>query len=711
MTLHPSNRRLNQFADGEVSAKWQRARISRHLQACAECRNTVMAIRALGRDAQALEVPPLPEDLRSRVLSAAAQRAPAIVPVADPPRRGWAWQRLAWVGGGAALAAVVIRMVVVPAEVRSEASMLEFTPDEPALGARVTVTYRATPRFAGLTELRLRARYHRAADGPSVTRIVPVVAAILTNDGSGSYRGTLELPPDVVYAAFAVEDMNGRVVDAHQAVGWELFTHHGSIPSRDALLQGMYEATGRDLGLAIHRATRATELYPDLVWGWVGRGDLDWQALGGAASDSLRAFYLERLHAFHDSLRDAPVQQDLAESMYFFASVWQAREIADWWRERLLQEWPKSAAAGQLRAVTIRQRGASDPDHALRALEELWAEESARHPAVPQMAFEFARDAGNSAATVRWAARQLVIEPASRFFLAQEMATIPALRDTVLAWLRAEAESLERPQDARRPLYRSVEQQREWDKLRRSETLGLMGRVELAGGDTEKALALLHSAIAQGWNLELIEAAADARLDAGDVSGAIEMLGRLAADPAYVSRDVTAWALRLVRPDQWATHVERGRDHMIATTLAQARARIMPRPVRVGDETGAERDLHEFLAGHVSVMAFYWPGCRMCVEELLQLQEVQQQMPASFRVVLVTSRRMLPHESEWLRAEGVEFPVVVDSHGDVANALEPWGRPFYVMLDRHGTARFIDTNPQDIPRQALALAVNEPPVT
>ncbi|MDH3459008.1 MAG: hypothetical protein OER90_19380, partial [Gemmatimonadota bacterium] len=60
---------------------------------------------------------------------------------------------------------------------------------------------------------------------------------------------------------------------------------------------------------------------------------------------------------------------------------------------------------------------------------------------------------------------------------------------------------------------------------------------------------------------------------------------------------------------------------------------------------------------------------------------------------------------------GVNFPVVIDTHGEVAEALQPWGRPEYFMLDRHGTVRFIDTSPQDIPRQALALAGSDPPVT
>ena len=711
MTLHPSDRRLNQFADGEVSVKWQRARISRHLQACAECRNTVMAIRALGRDAKAREVPQLPEELRDRVLTAAAQRAPAIVPVADPPRRSWPWQRLAWVAPGAVLAAVALRMVIAPAAVRSEASMLEFTPEQPAPGARVTVTYRATPRFAGLTELRLRALYHRAGDGPSVTGIVPVAAATLTSDGNGSYRGTLELPPDVVYGAFSVEDMEGQVVDFRGVVGWELLTYQGGVPSRDALLQSTYEATGRDLGLALERATRATELYPNLVAAWASRSVLGQAALGSDARDSLRAFHLEQLRASHSALRDRPVASELAESMYFLATAWDADEIAEQWYQRVMQEWPRSAVATQLRATSILQSGAGDPNSVLRALEQLWAEENARHRAVPQMAFEFATAAENAAAACRWAARWITMEPWNRLFVARGLVHLPALRDTALAWLRSEAAALERPANAQRPLYRNVEQQRQRDEQTRREVLGLMGRVAVAEGNTDTALALLDSATVHGWNLELIEAAAHARLDVGDIAGGVKMLARLAVDPAYVGADATARALSLISREDWMREIDRARTHMIATTVAEARARSMPRVVRVSGEDGTERDLRELIRGRVTVLAFFWPGCRTCMTELQQLQEMQRMLPASPRLVLVSSHDMHPGELEALRATGVNFPVVIDTHGEVAEALQPWGRPEYFMLDRHGTVRFIDTSPQDIPRQALALAGSDPPVT
>jgi peroxiredoxin len=238
-----------------------------------------------------------------------------------------------------------------------------------------------------------------------------------------------------------------------------------------------------------------------------------------------------------------------------------------------------------------------------------------------------------------------------------------------------------------------------------------MGRVALAAEQPEAALALLDSATARGWTLELFDAAASARLQVGDVTGGVEMLARLAVDPAYGGPDAAARALTLVRPDEWAREVDRARTRMIEVTLAAARARGIPGPLRVSDEEGTEHDLQELIGGHVSVVALFWPACRTCVSELHQLRDLQRRLPVSLRTVLVSGSPLLPSQLEFLRAEGVPFPVVVDNYGAVAEALEPRGRPQYFLLDRHGTIRFSYTSLEDIPRQVLALSGGEPPVT
>ena len=53
MILHPSEYRLNQFADGELSRRL-RIRTAAHLEGCSRCRNTIVAIRRLGREARVL---------------------------------------------------------------------------------------------------------------------------------------------------------------------------------------------------------------------------------------------------------------------------------------------------------------------------------------------------------------------------------------------------------------------------------------------------------------------------------------------------------------------------------------------------------------------------------------------------------------------------------------------------------------------------------
>lgn len=709
MLVHLSDRRLNQFADGDLAPR-ARARAARHLRRCERCRRVVATIRAVGAEARGLVVPPLPRAIRDRVLTSISAGEEVIVPVADPVPDGWPWQRLLHIGSGALLAALVLRMLLAPSELLPEAAWLEITPPLPPPGGSVEVAYHATGPSAHLEQLTLRARY-RGADDPQYGYDIPTVwAGTLTRDGGNVFRGTVQLPPDAVYAALAIEDSGGRIVDSHRPIGWELLTGRDGRPSADALLQQSYEAMGRDFGLALQAAVRATERAPERIAAWALRSALEQRTLGSAAYDSLRAAHLPRLLAMDAALSDQTVDPDVASGMYFYAMAWDAEQTGARWRRRLLEESPRSPAAVQLRTVATLMEQRKSPDRALRSLEELWAEVGARHVALPQMAFEFALDARRAEAMLVWAPRWLEMEPRRRRAIASALARTADLRSTALLWLAQEAERLQMRDDARRPLHRPADEQRRLDRQGRREILGVMGRLLLAAGDVASARALLDSATAEEWNSALFRDLARAWLQAGDTLRAVELLADVAADPAATLGDFEGLVRSLADSATWVDHIGRARERMIAATLHEARPQEIRRSVTLTGSDGKERDLRELLGGRIGVAAFFWPRCVTCLDELQQLQALGTNAPVPVQVLLITRAAVSAQDVGRLRAHGIDLPVLFDARQHAAAAFGFWGTSAYFVLDRRGIVQFPYTNLRDVPRQLIALARAASPV-
>lgn len=709
MPIHPTDHYLNRFADRDLPPGWQ-SLVARHLERCARCRSRVMAVRTLSREARALGAPPLPSGLRRRVLAAAASGPTPIIPLADPRPRGRRWQRLAWIGAGTVTVALALRVLLVPDVLRSEASALEFAPGRPAAGATVEVTYVATPRLSGEERLRLRARFRRADDPQSGAAIPQIEAAVLLRQRDGTYRGAVLLPADVVYAAFAVEDLRGERVDGRGRLGFELLTYADGGPSYEALVQRAHEAVGRDLGAALAAMAEATERFPDRVEAWNYRHGLELEALGPAAEDSLRAMYRPRLQTFDAELTQRSVPPAVAGNMYFFATRLRADEVAARWRARLLAEAPGSAFGVQLRALDIALRGRDDPEGALAAFEALWLE-GVRNPQVmAQRAYDLAKTVGPADATLRWADRLVRLQPSLRLSVARDLIAVPALSDSVLAWLEQERAALDGADDARRPLDRTVAAQRRTEQRVLREVLGLIGRARLAVGDVTAGLALLDSATAQGWRLALFADLADTRLAAGDVQGGVAMIARMAVDPGYAGPDPAARALALVPPEEWERAKRRAGELMLEETLDEADPVALPPSVRVTDVDATKRDLRDLLAGRITAVAVFWPGCRVCYDDLRRLEQSVGGLTQPIGAVLVGTTEVSAGQLGALRAAGVSLPVLVDAHGEFTTAVDSWGTTEYYVIDAQGVVQFGETTLEDLPRQLLALQRSTTPI-
>lgn len=87
---HPPIELLSAYLDREATPD-EVARVEAHLDACPDCRSELEDLRRIAASVATLEVPPVPEGLRSRIAASIA-----------PPRR----RSRAWIGAAASLAAV-----------------------------------------------------------------------------------------------------------------------------------------------------------------------------------------------------------------------------------------------------------------------------------------------------------------------------------------------------------------------------------------------------------------------------------------------------------------------------------------------------------------------------------------------------------------------------------------------------------------------------
>jgi len=172
---------------------------------------------------EADRLPPLPPELRDRVLTSRVAGARVILPLGDPgvvpdARREWSWR-------GVAVAAAVTMMVVLAegvwspsqeADAGSTGGAMTFAPALARPGELVQVDYVPSASLSSSTQLALRARL-RSAPHPSYQKGIPVrTVAVLTRDGDGHFRASFALPDSVVYAAFVAEDSSRNLIDDHQ---------------------------------------------------------------------------------------------------------------------------------------------------------------------------------------------------------------------------------------------------------------------------------------------------------------------------------------------------------------------------------------------------------------------------------------------------------------------------------------------------------------
>ena len=713
MIRHPGTDAIHQYLGDELDPR-SRARVAAHLADCSACRSKVQGWRAVSREIREGPVPPPAPDLFDRIVARRAAGERVILPLAgsERPRRDRQWISV--------VAAVVVALVVGSGvffrapELTADASELSLFPARPAAGEQIRAEYRASALLSGHDRLVLRARYRTRHDDGITRNGWHTVATELGRGRDGIFRGSFRLPDSVVYAVFAVEDSTAGVVDSNSRSGWELLVRgQDGRPLFEALEQKKHDLAGRNWEEAHATARTAAELYPERAQSWYQLHVFQSALLGETGMDSLRAGHQDRLRRLHGMLAGSRgVSGEEAGGMFFYAWAVGDTVTRDFWRDRLAREHPDHPFTVQNRIVFgLGRMRWTDPARFLAEMERMWEKIGPVHVHQGDLGFGAARDAGDPEAVRRWADRYLHFRPHDVRWVATRLTEIPALRGEGMRRLRAEIQRTAAGRRDDRPLFATAEHQWRQDQLELHSLYGALGKALLASGQTQAGLDTLALAVAGGWDLDLFREAADARLAAGDTSGAVELWARMAVDPGASPALQDSLRSRMglrAGTEHWRALTAAARGVMRREVLADATTKTVRGTVRLLDGAGKEHSLAELAGGEPTLVIFWSRFCGYALDAVPEIERVAKRLHSrGVRVVTITPEKPSADLRAAIVARGLTLPVYHDTRGDATRAFASSGTPQYFVLDETGRIRFEYSPLAAVERQVAALSAEQ----
>src|SRR2546422_2673397 len=468
---HPNTDTLVGFASRTLATPDER-RVAQHLEACTECRDTVVVLRAVDvveRDAQPRD------ELFERILLSRAAGLRTILPTDDATvmtrRRPVA--RLAGLAIAAALLAVILFRGSREGSAGERTGYLRLDPARALPGAPVRATYTPSAFLQGFDSLVLRARFRRPNDddyniGPMQQR-----AAVLHRTTGGVFSGEFRLPDSVVFAVFAVESPSGDRVDDNDERLWELLTaDEAHRPLFESLVQKERDLMGRNWTQGLKTERSLAALYPQEPEAWSLVPVYERWVLGDHIADSLLPGHRRRFAAFHAGLaeqRSLPVRTVLG-MLHYAVQIDVDTATSRYWLHRLEREFPDDPD------VLFRRENRLWHDYAeerkdtgsyFREVESVWARaERNRDPELSMMVYNaLVRTivAKDTAAMRVWVPRYRRVQrrvPEMASYWGKSLLRYPTLRRDGMEWLREEARLLAEGPDAFRPLTATTAEQR-----------------------------------------------------------------------------------------------------------------------------------------------------------------------------------------------------------------------------------------------------------
>lgn len=606
------------------------------------------------------------------------------------------------------LAAVVLahQLAFAPAP-RVDTTRLLFSPVAPVPGSQVDVRYRPAPGLEGEDVLRLRARFRTAGDESYNYRMQQVDAGVLSPAADGTFRGSFTLDSATVYAVFAVEDTSGARVDDNDRRLWDLLVHDPYGRSLEhALIQKSNDLMGRNWRAAYEAARLRRTLYPDSPDASMLLHFFQAQVLPPDSLQTALAMHRVRLAQFDEALRDiADVDPDAIARMMWYARGVEDSAVEARWKARLLAEAPTQTHALQERIVyDLLPAHREDPAGRLAALEGLWREADPDADEVTGPGYSYllrfglrtARELGDEEAERTWAERYRLT--------GQDIRLGP---DT--PWrVRAEIAELRSDVHAARPLTLPVPawQRRQEAPLQRA--FGRLGDLLLAAGDSAAALQAYEEAAArQAWDVLFFQRLARIYRDMRRDHAAIELLARVAADPAAA---VTPDSLRKLAGDavtekEWSDLLSSARQRLHKLVLAEEVDRALPGDPPLADFEGDWTSLSSLSRGKPTVVAFWSRFCGPSLQALPDLRELARDLAAEgVQIVAITDEPPSADLAAFLEENELgSLTIRHDLRREASQTFNQWGTPSYFLLDSDGRLRFEYSTLDSLRRQVRVL--------
>jgi AhpC/TSA family protein len=716
---HPNTDTLVGFASRTLATPDER-RVAQHLEACTECRDTVVVLRAVyvvQHDAQPRD------EVLERIISTRSAGHRTILPTDDAaiPARRRPLTRLAWLVAAAATLAVILFRGSREVSAGERTGYLRLDPARPSPGALVRAAYTPSAFLQGFDSLVLRARFRRPFDeaynrGPMQQR-----AAVLHRGGTGVFNGEFRLPDSVVFAVFAVESPSGDVVDDNDERLWELLTADDAHRSLfEALVQKERDLMGRNWTEGLKTVRTLAALYPQEPEAWSLVPIYERWVLGDRIADSLLPGHRRRFAAFHSALAERGLlpAKTVLGMLHYAVQIDVDTAAGRYWLRRLEREFPDHPDVLSRRENRLWHDYAEerkDTGSYFREVESVWARaEQNRDPELSMMVYNaMVRTivAKDTAAMRVWLPRFRRVErrmPEMATYWGKPLLQYPTLRPVGMEWLRDEAGLLAEGPDAYRPLTATIAEQRVANRAATQPILAQLANALIEGGDTTGGLDTLRLAASYGWSPPVFLRVAQTWAALGDTLQALRTYAKVAADPGSAPgfgdsiRAVTAPQLSNARWNSWLSDAK---GEMRAAVLESAAPRSLNGPTRLLSSTGETRRLNDLTQGHVTVVAFWSPGCWFSVNDLGALQKIANQFSSSgARVVAIVDHPFSDELRRILKEKHAEnLPVFYDYRSDTRRAFVTYAWPDYYVLDATGTVIFSHSKLEAIPRQVAAL--------
>ena len=595
--MHPTFDTLSAYAD-RTDLEGARSRTGRHVARCAECREAIAEIRALGDAARTMTSGTAPAGLWDRILEGRSVGEPKEelvdmpVPVARGGVRGRVRRRVVILAAAAAIVGTVaLSLGVRSSLVAATPSRLELSRSFATPGARISVRYRPIASLAGQQALTVWASYRSADDRRDQRYDTKLVrAGVLRRESAQLYTGTISLPGSALAAGFVVSDSAGDVIDRSDAgsgrfLATVIAADRAGRPRFDALVAYLGEvrrfAPGSDVVSAGNAMARH---YPDRPETWL----LTYHMPGrGVVRDFVLAFEsFERAYeGWHEKLAQRAGLSAQTEAM--MAEMGQELDDAertDFWIDRLLREHPTDGRGQDLWISRRRHVPKDSIAIVLAAFEPLW-ERAQGNARMIDAASALAERSDDPALRATWSARLAPVRPAwigevgADPLPADAAALVEVERQLVASLATLSRDSLGTP-----TLWRTARQDARFSRFRRQRIETRLAAIQLLRGDARGARAALDrirlASMSDGPGCpfpETIRWRAEASLRLGDTASAREDLAYLATTQNWRVASVADSVPRLLgdafTAESWAVAMAKAaEEHRRCFALGRARA-------------------------------------------------------------------------------------------------------------------------------------------